>query len=167
MMVVGRHLEYFSLYIINYIHKISTVYINYLARNKLTFFQFLPWSLFVIVFFLLKCMYNVKFIVSFIFRPKNKSNKFFVSKYRYLDSLYHSARFDTNIDNMYWKKITETNHSYWLWRPSWKILQKILSPYSFVWQTSKIRFWHIWTTQETFTLLPNGNGDSHFPDLPV
>ena len=62
-MVVGRHLEYFS-HIINYIPKNSTVYINYLAQNKLTFFlfQFLSWSLCVIVFFSLKCMYNVKFI---------------------------------------------------------------------------------------------------------
>ena len=52
MMVVGRHLEYFS-QIINYILKSLTVYTNYIARNKLTFFlfQFLSWSLFVIVFF--------------------------------------------------------------------------------------------------------------------
>ena len=55
MMVVGRHLEYSS-HIINYIPKNLTVYINYLARNKLTFFlfQFLSWSLCVIVFFLIE-----------------------------------------------------------------------------------------------------------------
>ena len=39
-MVVGRHLEYFS-HIINYIRKNLTVYINYLARNKPTFFLLL------------------------------------------------------------------------------------------------------------------------------
>ena len=126
MMVVGRHFEYFS-HIINYIHKNSTVYISYLARNKLTFF--VPISFLVImcncIFFKLKCMYNVKFIVFFLFfRPKNKSNNFFCFPNTDILIPCIIPRDLTPISIICIEKITETNNSYWLWRPSWKILKK-------------------------------------------
>ena len=68
-------------------------------------------------------MYNEK-ISLFLFRPRNKSNNFLFPN---TDILIPNIipRDLTPISIICIEKITETNNSYWLWRPSWKILKNI------------------------------------------
>jgi len=112
-------------------------------------------------------MYNVKFIVFFYFFDRKTSLIIFLFPNTDILIPCIIPRDLTPISIIY----IEKNH----WNKQFILImaailensQKILSPYSFVRQTSKIRFRHVWTTQETFTLFPNGNGDPHFSDLSV